>query len=114
MLNQSNAPVLYSAPSNTKYNEVYKEVNDNNIEPKCFATHIILGDKEESYDNTINSAPLKSNKQMINVLEDDKPAAEKGVLTTKNKVVPGEKLYVSAEISNKSSDTNDHSKILNL
>ena len=45
-LNQANVPVLYSASSSAKYNAVCEGVDNHNLEPKCFATHIILGDEE--------------------------------------------------------------------
>ena len=102
---------MYSAPSNTEHNAVCKEVNNDNLEPKCFATHIIPGDEEVLCDNMINRATSLKNDQRINVVEDDETAAEEEVLTTDDKAVPEEKSYVSTGTGSKSSDTRDHPKI---
>ena len=94
-LDKSNVPVLHCAPSNSKYNSIYKEINDDSHEPRSFVTHIILGNEEDSFEiNMDSSEPQKENEQRINVVEDDETIAEEEVLTTYNKEVPGEKAYV--------------------
>ena len=75
-LKKANILVLYSAPSNTKYNTVCKEINSNNLERKYFATYIIPGDEEDSFDNVDKSALPKKNEERISVVEDDETIAE--------------------------------------